>query len=156
VRTLPLQQFDCNGCSLSLSREASLLDNEAGSPVEFTEGPIWRHEIYALIETGGKQYKVAPGQVIQVERLPVKEGSQVKLDKVLLVADEDKVRVGTPLVKGAKVVAEALGEEKGDKVTVFKYKSKVRYRRKRGHRQLYTRLAIKEITLGKGSRAGGK
>ncbi len=86
-----------------------------------------------------------------MERLPVKEGSQVKLDKVLLVADEDKVRVGTPLVKGAKVVAEALGEEKGDKVIVFKYKSKVRYRRKKGHRQLYTRLAIKKITLGKGS-----
>ena len=81
----------------------------------------------------------------------MKEGSQVKLDKVLLVADEDKVRVGTPLVKGAKVVAEALGEEKGDKVIVFKYKSKVRYRRKKGHRQLYTRLAIKKITLGKGS-----
>lgn len=110
---------------------------------------IWRGKIYALIETGGKQYKVAPGRVIQVERLPVEQGSQVELDKVLLVADEDKILVGNPLVKGAKVVAEALGEEKGEKLIVFKYKPKVRYRRKKGHRQLYTKLAIKQILLGK-------
>jgi len=88
--------------------------------------------------------------VIQVERLPVEQGSQVELNKVLLVADEDKILVGNPLVEGAKVVAEALGEERGKKLIVFKYKPKVRYRRKKGHRQLYTKLAIKEITLGKG------
>jgi len=87
-----------------------------------------------------------------VERLAVETGGQVELDKVLLVADQDKVQVGRPLVEGAKVVAEALGEEKGDKVRVFKYKPKVRYRRKKGHRQLYTRLAIKEIMLGKGTK----
>ncbi len=68
---------------------------------------------------------------------------------MLLVADEDKILVGNPLVKGAKVVAEALGEEKGEKLIVFKYKPKVRYRRKKGHRQLYTKLAIKQILLGK-------
>jgi large subunit ribosomal protein L21 len=107
--------------------------------------------VYALVETGGKQYKVAPGQVIKVERLPVDEGSQVELDRVLLVADSDKVQVGTPLIEGAKVVAEALGEGKGKKVIVFKYKPKVRYRRKTGHRQQYTKLAIKEITLGEAS-----
>jgi large subunit ribosomal protein L21 len=72
------------------------------------------------------------------------------LDKVLLVADEDKILVGNPLVEGAKVVAEALGEERGEKLIVFKYKPKVRYRRKKGHRQLYTKLAIKKILLGKG------
>jgi large subunit ribosomal protein L21 len=105
--------------------------------------------IYALIETGGKQYKVAPGQVVQVERLAVEQGGQVELKKVLLVADGDKVVVGKPLITGAKVVAEALGEGKGKKVTVFKYKPKVRYRRKKGHRQLYTRLAIREISLAK-------
>lgn len=110
---------------------------------------MWRGKIYALIETGGKQYKVVPGQVIQVERLPVEQGSQVELDKVLLVADEDKILVGNPLVKGAKVVAEALGEEKGEKLIVFRYKPKVRYRRKKGHRQLYTKLSIKQILLGK-------
>lgn len=109
-------------------------------------------KIYALIETGGKQYKVAPGQVIQVERLPVEQGGTVELDRVLLVASEEKVVVGRPLVEGAKVIAEALGEEKGDKVIVFKYKPKVRYRKKRGHRQLYTRLAIKDILLGEGKR----
>jgi large subunit ribosomal protein L21 len=110
---------------------------------------VWRTVIYALIETGGKQYKVAPGQVVQVERLAVEQGGQVELKKVLLVADGDKVVVGKPLITGAKVVAEALGEGKGKKVTVFKYKPKVRYRRKKGHRQLYTRLAIREISLAK-------
>jgi len=109
-------------------------------------------KIYAVIETGGKQYKVTPGQVIQVDRLPLEKGSQVKLDRVLLVADQDKVQVGRPVVEGATVTAEALGEEKGDKVIVFKYKPKVRYRRKKGHRQLYTNLAIKDILLGKGSK----
>jgi len=68
------------------------------------------------------------------------------------VADNERVLVGKPLVEGAKVVAEALGEEKGEKVIVFKYKPKVRYRRKKGHRQLYTRLAIKEILLSEGKR----
>jgi len=84
--------------------------------------------------------------------LPLEKGSQVELDKVLLVADNERVLVGKPLVEGAKVVAEALGEEKGEKVIVFKYKPKVRYRRKKGHRQLYTRLAIKEILLSEGKR----
>jgi len=87
-----------------------------------------------------------------VEKLLVEKGAQVELDKVLLVADEEKVQVGKPLVEGAKVIAESLGEEKGNKVTVFKYKPKVRYRRKKGHRQLYTRLAIKEILLSKGTK----
>lgn len=109
-------------------------------------------KIYAVVETGGKQYKVAPGQVIQVERLSVEKGSQIELDRVLLIADQEKVMVGRPVVEGARVVAEALGEEKGDKVIVFKYKPKVRYRRKKGHRQLHTKLAIKEILLGKSGR----
>lgn len=82
----------------------------------------------------------------------VEKGEQVELNRVLLVADQENVQVGRPLVEGAKVVAEALGEEKGDKVIVFKYKPKVRYRRKKGHRQLYTRLAIKEIMLGKSTK----
>ena len=69
----------------------------------------------------------------------------VELDRVLLIADKEKVTVGSPVIEGAKVVAEVLGEAKGDKIIVFKYKPKVRYRRKKGHRQLYTRLAIKEI-----------
>ena len=102
-------------------------------------------EIYAIIETGGKQYKVSPGQTIDVERLDVVDGKTVDLDRVLLIADGKRVKVGTPTVEGAKVVATSKGEGKGDKVIVFKYKPKVRYRKKTGHRQLYTRLVIDKI-----------
>jgi len=104
-----------------------------------------RLEIYAIIETGGKQYKVIPGQTVDVERLDVAEGSTVELERVLLVADGDRVTVGTPTVDGAKVVATSQGEGKGKKIIVFKYKPKVRYRKKTGHRQLYTRLVIDKI-----------
>ncbi len=104
-----------------------------------------RSEIYAIIETGGKQYRVNPGQTIDVERLDVAEGNTVELDRVLLIADGERVVVGTPTVDGAKVVATAQGEGKGKKIIVFKYKPKVRYRKKTGHRQLYTRLVIDKI-----------
>ena len=102
-------------------------------------------EIYAIIETGGKQYKVSPGQTIDVERLDVAEGNTVELDRVLLIADDDKVTVGTPIVDGAKVIATSQGEGKGKKIIVLKYKPKVRYCKKTGHRQLYTRLTIDKI-----------
>jgi large subunit ribosomal protein L21 len=104
-----------------------------------------RSEIYAIIETGGKQYKVNPGQTIDVERLDVAEGNTVELNRVLLIADGERVVVGTPVVDGAKVVATAKGEGKGKKIIVFRYKSKVRYRKKTGHRQLHTRLVIDKI-----------
>ncbi len=107
---------------------------------------VWRRlKIYAIIETGGKQYKVTPGQTIDVERLDVAEGNAVDLDRVLLIADGDRVTVGTPTVDGAKVVATSQGEGKGKKIIVFKYKPKVRYRKKTGHRQFYTRLMIDKI-----------
>lgn len=99
------------------------------------------------METGGKQYRVSPGQTIEVEKLPV-QGDTVELDRVCLVADGDKVTVGKPTVAGAKVIASVVEEGRGDKVLVFKYKPKTRYRRKKGHRQPYTRLAIKEIVVG--------
>lgn len=102
-------------------------------------------KIYAIIETGGKQYKVTPGQTIDVELLDVAEGGTIELDRVLLVADDDKVTVGTPTVEGAKVVATSQGDGRGKKIIVFKYKSKVRYSRKQGHRQSYTRLTIDKI-----------
>jgi large subunit ribosomal protein L21 len=104
-----------------------------------------RFKIYAIIETGGRQYKVNPGETIDVERLEVAEGNTVELDRVLLIADGARVVVGTPTVSGAKVVATAQGEGKGDKIIVFKYKPKVRYRKKTGHRQRYTRLVIDKI-----------
>lgn len=107
---------------------------------------VWRPKIYAIIETGGKQYKVTPGQVIDVERLDVAEGSTVELDRVLLVAgDEDKLVVGKPTVEGAKVVATSQGEGKSKKIVVVKYKPKTRYYKKTGHRQLFTKLAIDKI-----------
>ena len=92
----------------------------------------WRTEIYAIVETGGKQYKVSPGQTVDVELLGV-VGDVVELDRVLLIADGDKVTVGTPTVEGAKVIASQPEEGKGKKVLVFKYRPKSRYqpRRKR-------------------------
>ena len=88
---------------------------------------------------------MSPGQVIDVDRLDVAEGDTVELDKVLLIADDDGVTVGTPTVDGAKVIATSLGEGRARKIIVFRYKPKVRYRKKTGHRQVYTRLAIDEI-----------
>jgi large subunit ribosomal protein L21 len=109
--------------------------------------------IYAIIETGGKQYKVAPGDMIDVGRLDVTEGSRVDLSKVLLIADGDKVTVGSPTIDGAKVVATSQGEGKGKKIIVLKYKPKVRYRKKTGHRQFFTRLSIDSVV---GPRIQGK
>ena len=105
--------------------------------------------MYAIIETGGKQYKVSPGQTVDVERLGTTDGSSVDLDKVLLISDGDKTIVGNPVIEGAKVVATSQGEGKGKKVIVFKYKPKVRYSKKTGHRQCYTRLTVNEIVAPK-------
>jgi large subunit ribosomal protein L21 len=100
---------------------------------------------YAIVETGGKQYKVAPGQKVDVDRLAVAGGKDVELSRVLLIADGEDTIIGSPTIDGAKVIATCLGEKKGDKIIVFKYKPKVRYRRKKGHRQLYATLEIKKI-----------
>ena len=107
-------------------------------------------KIYAIIEIGGKQYRVAPKQTLEVELLDVPEGDIVELDKVLFIGEDKNTLVGNPIIKGAKVVATSLGETKGEKVIVFKYKSKVRYRSKRGHRQTYTKILVNEIIKGKG------
>ncbi len=98
-----------------------------------------------MVETGGKQYKVAPNQMIEVERLNVPNGDLVELDRVLFIGDRENTLIGDPVIKGAKVIATCLGESKGDKVMVFKYKSKVRYQKKTGHRQTYTKLSINQI-----------
>lgn len=107
-----------------------------------------RVEIYAVIRTGGKQYKVEPNQLLDVERLPDDVGAVVELSDVLLVADGDDVTVGQPRVPGARVVAEVVHHGRGPKMIVFKYKPKTRYRKKTGHRQDYTRLAIRQILVG--------
>lgn len=101
--------------------------------------------MYAVVQTGGKQYKVEPGHTLQVELLPVEVGSTIELDRVLLIGDGDDLQYGQPTVAGARVVAEVVAQEKGDKIIVFRYKSKVRYRRKTGHRQRLTRLLIRDI-----------
>jgi large subunit ribosomal protein L21 len=106
---------------------------------------VWRLKIYAIIETSGKQYKVTEGQTIEIDRMAADEGGSVKLDRVLLLADGDNVTVGKPYVDGARVMATVKNNGKGDKIVVFKYKAKVRYRRRKGHRQLYTSLVIDRI-----------
>lgn len=100
---------------------------------------------YAIIESGGKQYKAKVGNTIEVDRLPNEVGDKVVLDQVLLVSDGKKVTVGQPTVKNAKVHTTVVAQFKGPKIVVFKYKPKIRYRVKSGHRQRYTRLKIESI-----------
>ncbi len=109
--------------------------------ISFLEAP----KIYAIVETGGKQYKVTPGQTIDVEHLDVAENKVVELDKVLLIADGDKITTGSPIIDGAKVLAIFQEDGRSKKIIVLKYKPKIRYRKKTGHRQLYTRLTIDKI-----------
>ena len=101
--------------------------------------------MYAIIETGGKQYKVQEGDFIFVEKLDVEAGAAVTLDKVLVVADGDDVKVGAPLVDGATVEASVVKNGKEKKIIVYKYKAKKGYHKKQGHRQPYTKLEIKKI-----------
>jgi large subunit ribosomal protein L21 len=103
---------------------------------------------FAIVQTGGKQHRVEPGQIIEVEKLPLEEGQTVELTEVLLVAGDDGVKHGRPLVDGAKVVGRVLKQDRARKIIVFKYKPKVRYRKKTGHRQSITRIAIDEIIAG--------
>ena len=100
--------------------------------------------MYAIIATGGKQYKVSEGDVIKVEKLGVAEGETVTFDKVLLVSDKETV-VGNPTVAGASVTASVVGEGKDKKVIVYKYKRKTGYHKKNGHRQLFTKVKIEKI-----------
>ena len=100
--------------------------------------------MFAVIETGGKQYKVNEGDVIFVEKLEVEEGATVEIDKVLAVGGED-VKIGAPYVEGAKVEAVAVKNGKAKKIIVYKYKPKKGYHKKQGHRQPYTKLEIKAI-----------
>ncbi len=103
--------------------------------------------MYAVIETGGKQYRVEEGQIITVERLPVPEGKTVTFDRVLLVRGEQGVQVGQPVVEGAKVVGTVVAHQKDRKKIVFRYRRKNRYRVKRGHRQPITRVKIESIEV---------
>jgi large subunit ribosomal protein L21 len=99
----------------------------------------------AIIKTGGKQYKVSPGDKLKIEKVEKKEGEEIIFDQVLLVEKSNKVQIGTPLVKDAKVSGKVLSQGKADKIIVFKFKSKTRYRKKQGHRQPFSEVEITKI-----------
>ncbi|MBI2055389.1 MAG: 50S ribosomal protein L21 [Candidatus Sungbacteria bacterium] len=101
--------------------------------------------MFAVIKTGGKQYRVSPGQKLKIEKLDAAESGAVKFDQVLLVADGEKVEIGQPLVKGAKVEAKVLKQGRYKKKNVLKYHRKTRYHKKKGHRQPFTEVEILKI-----------
>jgi large subunit ribosomal protein L21 len=103
--------------------------------------------VYAIIRTGGKQYRVNPGDVVRIERLEGEVGSTVTLEDVLLVAGEGEARVGSPRLAGASVVGTVVGQDRDAKVRVFKYKKRKHYRRTRGHRQSFTAVRIDAVRV---------
>jgi large subunit ribosomal protein L21 len=104
--------------------------------------------VYAVLETGGKQYRVSPGDLLRVERLEGEPGSPVRFDRVLLVAEEDLVTIGTPTVAGASVAGEVVRQGRARKIIVFKFKRRKKYRRTQGHRQAETTVRITAISKG--------
>lgn len=104
--------------------------------------------MYAIIRDRGMQYRVQQGEILSIDLLDgVEPGSQIEIGEVLLIGGGSEVKVGSPLISGAKVRAEVLGEKKGEKIVVFRYRNKKRYRRRTGHRQRYTQIKISEIIL---------
>ena len=108
-----------------------------------------KYIMYAVIETGGKQYMVTEGDVIRVEKLDAEVGSTLTIKEVVAFSKNDEMKVGNPYVAGASVKAEVLGQGKADKVIIYKYKAKKDYRKKNGHRQPYTELEIKSVSFRK-------
>jgi large subunit ribosomal protein L21 len=104
--------------------------------------------MYAVVRSGGKQLRVSPGDIVNVEKLPVEPGAIVELKDVLLVSSDDNTTIGTPYVPNAKVVCQALGDGKAKKIVIYKYKRRKGFARKQGHRQPFTRLSIQEIRVG--------
>lgn len=102
--------------------------------------------MHAVIETGGKQYRIKPGDQLRVEKLKVEDGAKVEFKKVLAVGNGKNLKIGSPYIDSAKVIAEAIETAKADKLVIFKYKAKKDYRKKQGHRQPYTLVEIKEIS----------
>ncbi len=102
---------------------------------------------FAVVKTGGKQFLVSPGQKLKVEKLNAEEGGKFVFEEIMLVSDGKNIEIGTPLVKGAKVEARVLKQGRAKKVIVFRYHSKTRYRKKRGHRQPFTEVEITKIAV---------
>lgn len=103
--------------------------------------------MYAIVESGGRQYRAEVGHTFSVEKLPYEVGEQIEMDNVLLVADDGEINIGRPYLNGASVKATIVEQYKGKKIFVWKYRPRKRYRRRQGHRQQYTRLRIDEINL---------
>lgn len=101
--------------------------------------------MYAVIESGGKQHRVTEGEVLQLEKIDVATGEEVKFDKILMVGEGESVRIGTPYIDGGQVTAEVLKQGRGDKVTIIKFNRRKNYRRKQGHRQFFTEVKITGI-----------
>ncbi len=101
--------------------------------------------MYAIVETGGKQYRVSKGDRIRVEKIPAEEGEQVELDRILACKNDKGLELGNPYLEGCRVTAKVRRQGRGKKITVFKYKPKKNYRRKQGHRQPFTELVIEDI-----------
>ena len=102
--------------------------------------------MYAIIKTGGKQYRVAEGDTVIIEKLDAAEGDTVTFDQVLMVGGDGATKIGSPLLDGATVTAKVVAQKKAKKILVFKYKAKSNYRRRQGHRQPYTKVAIEKIS----------
>jgi large subunit ribosomal protein L21 len=111
--------------------------------------------MYAIVRVGGKQFRAEENKTIVVDKMPLDVGEKVALDQILLISDGEATQIGQPIVSGAVVNAEVVRQFKGKKVIVFKYKPKIRYRRKAGHRQQYTRLLVTGISTG-GSKPAAK
>ena len=104
--------------------------------------------MYAIVEIGGKQYRISPNKTLNVEHLEKEKGETLEFDRVLFLAEDGKYQAGRPYLQGAKVTAQVISQGKGKKVLVFKFKAKKGYKRKMGHRQLFTQLLVKEIKAG--------
>jgi large subunit ribosomal protein L21 len=125
--------------------ESSTEPEQSPVPARTRSKPGANNPPYAIIETGGKQYRVAVGDTLSIEKLSVEPGTGITFDRVLMVGGDGSARVGTPLVAGATVQAQVEQQYRGPKIVVFKYKPKKRYRRRTGHRQSLTRVAITAI-----------
>jgi large subunit ribosomal protein L21 len=101
--------------------------------------------MYAVVRTGGKQVRVTPGESVRIERLEGEVGDQIELDQVLLLAGEGDLKIGTPVVEGAKVIGTITDQGRGPKITIFKAKRRKQYRRKQGHRQAYTEILVDKL-----------
>ncbi|MBT3866294.1 MAG: 50S ribosomal protein L21 [Gammaproteobacteria bacterium] len=104
--------------------------------------------MYAVIESGGKQHRVEPGEVLRLEKLDASEGETVNFDKVMMIGEGENIQIGTPFVDGGAVTAEVVSHGRGDKITIIKMRRRKHYRRQAGHRQSFTEVKIKEISGG--------